>query len=94
MTRRAIREEGSTVVRRTIAKAIGVEPGRVHFSWEGGAGVRWISIAAAEDDDAPRGLCAPEIVALAAVGIHPGADGWEIEEAPAIAPRPLPPGFG
>ena len=40
------------------------------------------------------GLSAVEIVRLGERGIHPGADGWEIEEAPAIAPRPLPPGFG
>lgn len=84
--RRLIRKADEARVLESLRACAAVK-GEPHLYWGEGA-IHLIEI--------PEncGLSATEIVALAAVGIHAGADGWEIEEAPANARSPLPPAFG
>lgn len=79
MTRRAIRRDEEQAIRGRVPAGYEVRTERDRIVIDGWQGV-----------DPPKGVAR----ALAAVGIHPGADGWEIEEAPAIARPPLLPGFG
>ena len=79
MTRRAIRRDEEQAIRGRVPAGYEVRTERDRIVIDGWQGV-----------DPPKGVAR----ALAAVGIHPGADGWEIEEAPANARPPLPPGSG
>ena len=92
MTRRAIRRDEEQAIREQV---VGVFEGAPDgLLWTEGPNGRLYMIEVVKRDGTRRGLNAREITWLAAVGIHPGADGWEIEEAPANARPPLPPGSG
>ena len=92
MTRRAIRRDEEQAIREQV---VGVFEGAPDgLLWTEGPNGRLYMIEVVKRDGTRRGLNAREITWLAAVGIHPGADGWEIEEAPDIARPPLLPGFG
>lgn len=93
MTRRAIRRDEEASIRARVAEAIEASSVEVvGFYWNRLGSLR--SIAVRSGPESERDITQHEIAALAAVGIHPGADGWEIEEAPANARPPLPPGSG
>ena len=84
--RRLIRKADTERVTEIVLNCAAVN-GDPRFYWDGDR-LRLIEVPV------DCGLSAVEIVRLGERGIHPGADGWEIEEAPAIARPPLPPGFG
>lgn len=86
MTRRLIRKADAERVTEIVLNCAAVD-GDPWFYWDGDR-LRLIEVPA------DCGLSAVEIVRLGERGIHPGADGWEIEEAPANARPPLPPGSG
>lgn len=77
MTKRAIRRSDANEVRRRVAKALG-----------GSASIRWYSgndeVEICARADFPRSPTPADVAALAAVGIFPGRDGWEIVDAHAI----------
>lgn len=83
MTRREIRRDEETSIRAWAAMAIEASSVEVvGFYWNRLGSLR--SIAVRSGPESERDITQHEIAALAAVGIHPGADGWEIEEAPAV----------
>ena len=86
MKRRLIRKADTERVTEIVLNCAAVN-GDPRFYWDGDR--LWLIEVPVD-----CGLSAVEIVRLGERGIHPGADGWEIEEAPAIARPPLPPGFG